>query len=60
MLFRQATARRASGLYGFELLAVLDAAADFIDYLTQGSSHRYFNQTYIINLTSKGKYFRTL
>src|SRR5699024_136557 len=60
VLFGKAASRRASGLYGLELLAVLDAAADVEYHLPQGGAHRHFDEAHVIDLAREGEHLRTL
>ena len=60
VLFGQAAAGRSAGLHGFEFLAVLDAAADFVDDLAEGGAHGHFNQADVVDFAGKGEHFRAL
>ena len=55
MLFSQAAAGRSADLNRFELLAVLNASADIVDNLSQGCSHRHFNQAGIDDIACQRK-----
>ena len=57
MLFRQTSAGRSADLYGFKLRAFFESAADIINDLTQGTSHRHFDQTGIFDCTGQGECF---
>ena len=58
VLFGQAAAGRTAGLDGFELLATGDAAADFIDELAEGRSHRDLNEADVVDLAAEGEDLR--
>ena len=60
MLLREAAARRAARLHGLELLAVLDAAADFEDHFAQRGAHRHLDQADVIDLARQGEDFGAL
>ena len=60
MLFRKASARRASGLDGLEFLSSLDAAAYLIDDLPERRSHRHLNESHIVDLAGKGEHLCSL
>ena len=57
MLFRQASAGRAADLDSFELLAVLDAAADVIDDFAERRAHRDFDQAGVDHVARESKCF---
>ena len=57
MFFRQAATWWTSRLYSFEFLSPFDTSADFIDYFSECSSHRYFDQADIVNLSCEGEHF---
>ena len=59
MLCRDTSAGRTAGLCSLELLAIGDTAADLFDDLTQGSAHRDFDQTGVVDLAAQCKYLST-
>ena len=60
VLGSEAAAGGAAGLHSLELAAVLDAAADFVDNLTQGDAHRDLNQTHVVDLAGQGEHLGAL
>ncbi len=58
VLGSQASARRTTGLDGLELTAVLDAAANLVDNLTQGDAHRNLDKADVVDLACEGKHLR--
>ena len=54
------TTGRTTGLSSFELLAAGNAAADFFNNFSEGSTHRNFNETGVGDLTAESEYLGTL
>ena len=59
MLRRKTSAGGTADLYGFEFSASLDAAADIIDHLAQGSSHGNLNEACVLNGAGDGEGLRS-
>ena len=60
MLRGDAAAGRSACLSGLELLAAGDTAADLFNNLAEGSTHRYFNQTGVVDLSAQSEYLCAL
>ena len=56
VLGSEAAAGGTAGLHGFELAAVLDAAADLVDDLTQGDAHGDLDQTHVVDLAGQSEH----
>src|SRR5699024_6534017 len=60
MLSRNTSAGRTAGLCRLEFLSVGNSAADLLDNLPQGGSHRDLHQTGIVNLSAQSEYLGSL
>ncbi len=57
---RNTSAGRASGLRGFKFLAAGNTAADIVDDVAQGRSHRDFNQTGVVDFAGQREHLGSL
>jgi len=60
MLRRDTSARRTARLSRLECLAVGDTAADFVNNLTQCSTHRNLNKSRVVYLAAECEYLCSL